>query len=412
LAQGLGVDGRGELAAATAPLLLAAAGLTLGIPEALTYFIARRIGPRRQVLLSGLVGSAVVGIIGTIAIWLLAPLLSGGDSYVAGLITIVGFTLAPSMIATSTRGFMRGTQLWHLIALDQVTASLFRIAAVLVLLTTGTLSPLTAGLVTGGANFVGLIVYAAAPAALKRRGALPSDSPDEDVHGWPLRRQMASYGLGVWLGAAAGVMLSRLDQVLLISLSTAAVLGLYAVAVSIAEVVRVFNTAVRDVVFSLQSSRHDIDALALASRVSTLFTFIGSVGIAVAAWILVPPLFGEEFRAAVPLIFILLAGTVIGNPGSVVAAGLSARGRPVLRSIAIAIGVAINVIGIYALVPFWGATGAAVASSIANVATGALVIFFAYKFFDMKPGLFLRFRKSDVVYVGAVMRGMLRRKKA
>ncbi len=42
LAQRLGVSGRGTVAASTAPLMFAVAFLTLGLPEAVTYFVARR----------------------------------------------------------------------------------------------------------------------------------------------------------------------------------------------------------------------------------------------------------------------------------------------------------------------------------------------------------------------------------
>ncbi len=46
LAQALGVDGRGEVAAATAPLILVITAATFGIPDAVTYVIART--PRRE----------------------------------------------------------------------------------------------------------------------------------------------------------------------------------------------------------------------------------------------------------------------------------------------------------------------------------------------------------------------------
>src|SRR4051812_49233962 len=41
LARSLGVEGRGEIAAATAPYMLGIVVATMGIPEAVTYFVAR-----------------------------------------------------------------------------------------------------------------------------------------------------------------------------------------------------------------------------------------------------------------------------------------------------------------------------------------------------------------------------------
>lgn len=408
LAQTLGVDGRGALAAATAPLLLAAAGLTLGLPEAMTYFTAKRMARGRSILVNGLVGAAIAGIAGSVLISILAPILSGGNVLVGGLITIIGWAVAPSIMAGTIRGFMRGHQLWRLIALEQGLASLARVAAIVTLGLSGTLTPLTAGIVTAASSFVGVIVYLAAPSAIATRRPA-EEAPASALPACKLSGSIIRFGASVWIGSVAGVLLSKLDQVLLLPLASAAALGLYAVAVSIADVVRVFNIAVRDVVFSTQAARQDDERLALASRVSTILTAFAAAAVWGLSWLLVPPLFGDDFSPSIELIGVLLLGTTVGNVGSVLAAGLSARGRPLLRSLAILVGVVINVIGLFTLAPHLGAMGAALAAAIANAATGIIVLAFAYRSFGLHPLLFIRFRRSDFSYAASSLRTVFKR---
>src|SRR5689334_17677634 len=73
LAQSLGVSGRGTVAAATAPLMLGIAVLTLGLPESIMYFIAQK-GARLLTRQFGmtLAALAISGSIGTSLIALFA----------------------------------------------------------------------------------------------------------------------------------------------------------------------------------------------------------------------------------------------------------------------------------------------------------------------------------------------------
>lgn len=410
LAQALGVDGRGVLASATAPFLLASAGLTFGLPDAMTYFTAKQFARGRVVLGVGLLGALVLGLLASLIILFFAPVISKGDEYVTGLITIIGCAVPPAMMAGVVRGAMRGRRLWHLIALDQVVSSLARVVAITVLAVQDLLTPMSAGIVTAAATFFGVAVYAK---ALRDGGPVGESSPPrrDELGPRQVGVAVARFGSGVWLGSVAGVLLARVDQVLLLPLASASALGLYAVAVSIADVVRVFNVAVRDVVFSTQSAKEDDEKLGLASRVSTLTTLVAASIVWGMSWVLVPLLFGEAFRGSIELVGVLLLGTVVGNVGSVLAAGLSARGRPILRSVAILVGVIVNVVLLVILAPSFGAMGAAVAGGLANALTGLVVLVFASKYFDLAPTLFLGVRRGDLSYVGATLRSFLKKGK-
>ena len=78
LAQGLGVDGRGWVAAATAPVGLITTAATFGVPEAVAYAVARHRGLARAAGRRGLALLALAGLLAAVAVVLAAPFLSGG----------------------------------------------------------------------------------------------------------------------------------------------------------------------------------------------------------------------------------------------------------------------------------------------------------------------------------------------
>jgi O-antigen/teichoic acid export membrane protein len=123
----------------------------------------------------------------------------------------------------------------------------------------------------------------------------------------------------------------------------------------------------------------------------------------------VPWLFGSEFSQAVPVLEILLLGVVVGNPGSIAGAGLSARGRPELRSWSLVIAVAVNIGLLVLLVPMFGAIGAAWATAVGNLIAGGLNIVWLRVFFGIPISTFLAPRVSDFSFIGGVVRGQLQR---
>ncbi|WP_248240063.1 oligosaccharide flippase family protein [Microbacterium kunmingense] len=398
LAQALGAAGRGEVAAATAPLMLLAAALTMGFPEAVTHLVARASGVHisRVVVLVALV--LFLGGLGTGLVWICAPGLAAGDSVLTELIRLCSLALAPALVIGVVRGVARGLQKWNLVVTDQVLASTFKLVALAALVITDDLTPLTAAVTLSSSLLVGALAYM--PLLWARR------SPGSHLS----IRGTVAFGLAVWPGAIAGVVLSRLDQLLIIPLSSAAVLGVYAVAVSLSDAARMFNAAVRDIMFARQSARVDDQALAIAARISTLITLLIAIIVTLLSIPLSVPIFGPQF-SQVPLVLgILMFGAVIGNPGSVLGSGLAARGRPLLRSVAMLAGIGVNVGMLIALVPNLGAVGAAIAAALANALTGQLVAFMAGRVLRLRAREMLIPTSADVQLTLRLVIALLKRR--
>ena len=96
-------------------------------------------------------------------------------------------------------------------------------------------------------------------------------------------------------------------------------------------------------------------------------TGLASIGVAIALYWLISPVFGEEYVEALPAFLWLLPGIIAGAGSRIYANCIAAAGKPewnMYSSIGV---VTINVIGNILLVPKYGIVGAAWATSLAYV---------------------------------------------
>lgn len=400
LAYSLGVEGRGEVAAATAPFLLITTLATLGIPEAATYFVAKhdavfRVIRARAASILVLAGLLAMGI-GVLA----APLVGGDDADLVQLIMLATLAIVPTVLLGLLRGVAAGLGMWSSVALERALGPVVRLVAVAALALFGVLDVATATFAIVGAPIVGGLVY------LVRRSRIERGVRDTTV----TRRSLINYGSRVWLGSVAGVLLMRIDQVLMAPLSSTFELGLYVVAVTISELPLVVNTAVREVMFAADARSTADDILTRAARISLFACFgIAAALGATAVWWL-PLLFGPGFGAALSAVLVLLLAVVVGVPGSIAGSGLSARGLPQLRSLALVVACAANVAIVLIAVPALGALGAAIATLVGNLVSSNLNVLHMRRRFDIPFMSFYAVRISDLRVAWSLLAKLLRRR--
>ena len=392
LAQSLGVDGRGTVAAATAPLLLGVALFTLGLPESLTYFVSAgghgRLTREFVISLTALAGAGLIGM-GLIAFF--AQQLSAGGKQLAQLMVIAAFALIPALFAAACRGVAYGAHKWWLVAIERTAGAFFQLIAVAVLFAQKALTLTTATLTVAAATFVGALVYVIVPSLWTAlRGTTGSSRAPRSVS------FLASYAWRIWAGSIAGVILWRLDQVMMTPLAGVAQLGIYVVAVNASNIILLFNSAVGQVMFAIEPGDPNSARVGRAARLTTLVTVLAGLVLCAASPWLVPILFGREFAPSVPVIFVLVIAYCIGIPGSVAGAALSARGHPGLRSLAMVIATVLYVAAMFLLVPAYGALGAAAAMLLATALPANINIFLLQRYCDIPFSEFYRFRVSDL----------------
>lgn len=397
LAQGLGVDGRGAAAAGVAPLMIAVSLGALGLPESLNRSVAQKaLGVRASVMVLGVL--ALVGALATGVIWSVSSQLSAGSQEALSGIRLAALFVAPALVFQGLRGIAAGMDLWGSIAVARSSQSLLLLILVVYGVVGATLTVASAVTALALAQCAGAIVLGIAVYG-KRKTLRVTQEPIA-------RRDFLSYAWTIWLGAAAGYLLVRLDQLLIAPLSSLEQLGLYAVAVSISEVVLVANAGLREVIFSAESATRDPVRVTNATRLSNLVVMLLSGAAALVAPVLIEPLFGADFSRALPMVMLLLAAVVVGNPGSVSGMALAAWGSPGLRSLSISVALAVNIIGIVLLVPGHGGVGAAIATLAGNGVAMVMVLASMKYAFGVRPSEFIVPRRGDLA---SLMKAIRRR---
>jgi O-antigen/teichoic acid export membrane protein len=197
-------------------------------------------------------------------------------------------------------------------------------------------------------------------------------------------RALVIFGFPAWIGAMSTIVSYRLDQVLMGFISTRTQLGLYAVAVNGSEVLLYIAMATSMALTPAiaRSAPEEIAPRALqAFRIVTLLT-VGStlIGLALGPWLL-PFVFGHRYHGSVPSFLVLAAGAVGWTTSVVLSSALLGARASRLSSIgsvaALLVGIALDI----ALIPPYGAIGAAIATTSGFVAAGiASAIAFSVRF--------------------------------
>ena len=405
LARALGTTGRGELATALAPAYLILPVATLGLPEALTYHLARRPDITRRALGWGVFASTVLGA-GFLAltIWA-APFLSGGDQALAGLIVFATVWTVPALSVGVFRGAAIGRQMWGAVAVERTLTVATRLGGLLALWLTGTLTVFTAVLVNVVAPLLAGLPYLS---LLRRPPARPPDMPRLEVR--RVAVVLTGYGSRIWLGAVASMLLSRIGQVLITPLSDADQTGLYAVATTISDLPLIMALAIQGALFGVNAKTGNPAQVTRTSVIALMLGALGCTAIAVTLPLWIEPLFGTEFAGALVPTLILLVSALICIPGLMAAAGLSSSGRPELRSIGLIAALVVNVGILVATVPALGVYGACLASIAGNVVLTGIMVFAASRVLSVRASSFVLPRRSDLaMLVGEIHRLAARR---
>jgi O-antigen/teichoic acid export membrane protein len=368
VARGLGPGGRGTVAFITVTALVVAHVAGLGVGEATTVLAARRRSLRPTLLANAVLFCLLSGLV---AAGLAVTGLLFGEVGPAGVGTpellILGLGIVACAAGEAGYSFLLGVE--RLRQLAVVTGVTSWVYAGLVLL-------LTAG--------PGLTVGRAAMAWTATEGLraviLISLSNRATQLGRPLiglLRESIAFGLRLWIGSLARFLNFRTDQILMGFIASEAALGFYAVAVNASEVLLYLPSSAATALLPLiarTEREHRAEATLKAFR---SVVFVTAAGVAVAALlgpIVLPAIFGEDFEESVEPFLWLLPGTFGFAASSVFSNALVGSSAPSLSSlgpmVSLIVGFALDLL----LIPRFGATGAAVAATVAFLAGGATAL--------------------------------------
>ena len=309
-------------------------------------------------LLLGLGGGALVVAWGAVT-----------DGVGARLALIAALALAPNVVWQTVSGVLLGlarVRVWNYV---QALSPILTLVGMLVLVV-GLGGGVEAAVVAWAAAHVLTATFAL---AVTRDVWHPPDVPPVlDAHARVLVR------LALVMGAVQVVNLIsyRVELFILEAYEDVARVGIYSIAMQAAEAIWLVPAAIATAVTAPVVHESDAGAARLTRRSvgkGLLYTsgVAGAVGIA--APIVIPLLFGDDFSDAVRPLWLLLPGVVAYAPVTILVVFLSARlGRPHLSLIVAVAGLVVTTAAALVAIPRYGASGAAIASTIGYAAGGLL----------------------------------------
>jgi O-antigen/teichoic acid export membrane protein len=366
LTRALGASGRGTIAFITVTALVTAWIARLGVTESTVVFAAQRPEARPALLANILAFSAAAGFTG--ATLVCGALVLVPAARPAGLgaaeLAVLWLSIFVACLADSGYRFMLGCSRFRAHAL--VTAVTSWIYPLLVVLAWSTIG-LTVAL--------GALVWAATQAlralllfsiAARREGGIGRPSR-------PLLSESIHFGIRAWIGTLTDSLGFRIDQILIALIASEAALGFYVVAVNLSEILLYFPGAVSTALLPL-AARSDAalrtGQTLRAFRSASFVTMLSLLASIVVVPPLIPVVFGSEFSASVTPFLLLLPGLVGFTAMIVFSNALIASRLPSLSSIAPSVCFVVGIALDLALIPFFGASGAAAAASGAYLAGG------------------------------------------
>ncbi len=365
----LGPEGRGELAAAVVWAAILGVVVSFGLPQALTYYTAREPAASGSIFyaaLGMLIGQSVLVVLGG---WTLVTLtLTTAQPMAVASVRLYLLTIPASTLITYLSTISQGLRRFRLFNGLRIAASVTYIGGLII---AGIADWRDAYQIIPVLVLLQWLVAAMGLAVFVKRVR-----PLGRFELWRAR-QLLKYGLKSYWGSLSWMANARLDQFIMSAFVSLSDLGEYAVAVSYATVLFPLSGAFAMVLFQRVAASEHIQAMSKIKRALRLNLFVstgGAVVLGLAVPVLLPWLFGAEYKPAVYPALILLAGTVLLGMNYVLSDGLRGLGAPLITSVAEMGGFIITIGGLLILLPRLGIYGAALVSVASYGAVSAILV--------------------------------------
>jgi O-antigen/teichoic acid export membrane protein len=375
VARWLGAEGLGALAVINVAVATVVQLCSLGLPSANTYFIAqderRFLAPAAMnSLLFALVGGSLLAVGLTVLAWaepglfgFIPPRLIGvaAASIPFQLVNLLGLNI-----------FLAVGRIERFNQLDVAGQSFVLINAVLALLVLSAGLWTLISLNTAAAVVVSLVIVWLVGRHIAGRELKSLWRPDFRLFG-----RMMKYGVKFHVSVLAGLLIFRADLLVVNHFRGGAAAGVYSVASQVAMLLMVLPGVIATLLFPRVAAEQETRAN-LTCRVTRHTTFVMLLVClaTVPASFLLPLLYGAGFADATVQLLILLPGVFLIGIESVLVQYLNAEGLPVAIPLFWVATLLLNLTLTFALVPSFGARGAAVASTISYTVIFALVAFY------------------------------------
>ncbi len=214
-----------------------------------------------------------------------------------------------------------------------------------------------------------------------------------------LLKKSILYGAKAYFGNIAQFLNYRLDMFIVAAFLNVKELGLYAVAVGIAEKLWLIPSSLSAILFPKVSSMEKKDATFVTVK-STKHTFyivlISGMILALVSKFMIQILYGSNYLKSVEPFIILLPGILLLSITKVLTSDLAGRGKPEFGAISSFVSLVINVTLNILLIPRWGINGAAFSTTVCYSAATILVVVSFSRLTNTPIKEFFRLKKEDI----------------
>ncbi len=392
IARFLGPAGKGVVTLLQLLVGQAALFLSLGLDSALLHFVGRKNRSVQELAgramgLGAVLGGAGFGVLVVLLVWVFDELLPAEVTVVALLLAAtVPLSLSVGFLRSLIRACGRVIEEWSLM-LVAAAANLACVGAGLVL--EGGVRGVLWGLLAASVLSSGVTLVLAWRLRILRRAP---------VLEWPGTRELLGYGAKLHGGNILEAMNDRFDLYLVAFFLGTAAVGIYSIAVVVAELLWLVPGVLGSVLMQRVAVRSDEGANTMMGPVLRMTSLVLAAG--ATAWLLagrwlIHLLFGEAFLPAYGPMVLLLPGTWALGLWRTMMSDLTVRGYPLFKTYTAAVAVVVTVVLDLLLIPRWGVPGAAVASSVAYGAATGLGLWLYCRVTAFPPAEILLPRRED-----------------
>lgn len=390
----LGAEGRGDFAIITMWLFVFTLFGTLGLPYAHRFWTARKPGWNSEIFSNTVVYTILASGGIFFAGWFLVPVFIGEQKpEVIRLTQLFLFNVPVILLNELLRGQLEGAKLFGWLGIARIAFIGTQAIAYAGLYAAGSLTLINA--------LVVVILVQILTASLMLFGVLYNLRPKFRFDPKIFIREIR-YGARSYFGIVTEFAVWRLDQIMLTALAASTIVGLYAVAVAVAEITATLASSISDALMpEVAGSKDKNRSLRLLAR-SLRLTFYAQILALVPLWIAAPYVlrfvFGEEFVPATDALRLLFIASIIWSAGLILISGLNGFGNPGLSTIARVASAATTVLTLLWLLPVWGMRGAAISSICGYAVMFLVALGCILKTRKIGAWEFLRPRRDDISF--------------
>lgn len=390
----LGAEGRGELVAIGVGSGLLSNLLTLGMSSSLIYNVKRFPEQKGKFYSVALLISVVMGTLAAvissavlIPIWL--HQYSSDVIHFAQWLTL-GSPL--SIIQFSTYGALEAIEAFSLVNLITLLGFISTLLFLLILYFSHNLNPFTASFTYAFAQaplIIWIVIYTCSVYY-----------PSWEKLGFAFKK-LTSYGFKAYGIDLLSILYQQSDQFFVVGLLSPQMVGMYAIAVSLARTLGIFNVSVVMILFpkiAAKSLEEVIHVAGRTTRLTILTMLISSLFLVIFGPILLTSIYGSEYQTAVAVFRLLVFEAALSGTSLVLAQAFMALGRPGIVTLLQAIGLGLSIPLMLFWVPRLGLLGTGVALlTSAIVRLGFILCCFPFVLKIAPPNLLIT--SEDLRYI-------------